>query len=1653
MSCLGSNTEEARNTITQTVTAIIESNGGSIADNGTITIDDKNLDGIKKQIRDFIKEQLGDKFNKSIFFIKKVKETNELKFSYPKTLDNILDQKFSMMEQEQKQKVQGAQEFADHEAMLQAMNDMAAQHSYKTVTNDPFLFDPANIPEDPQELQDYQHYPEAPFDMATNSMDVQNGNASYLQYLRFKKDLISEVRKSLSKFKITNRKGTKYYNEMVKKYNQTIEQLSLQITELDSNKDNIEVVYADVFKEIEYLDSVLDNISLDSLNVTELLSRLDSLSFMFLPSVEETKDSNIFAVNKHENYDVVNTAITNLNNKWRQKQGELIKDILESNSVVQQHIIEGKLEYTDEKGKEYTGEETLELIKDFIDNPTDNSWLMSRLYGAAKGGSVFGEILKLEMEVTKRNRQGKTGNIVKQIDIVFEKLAAKAEKGENIFEEFIQKDSLGVKSNMLVSKFSESWFKRSGEIKNFTRAFMRHSQDFKVKADNYKRMMVKMKANQDFLEIAKLKYFRDNEKFNVLYTDKYFKYSDEVMEEYEKDLIDRLGINFFNEMLKKQADLLEEWIETVAKDDMASANFKYESNPFEFTEHFYDNKKYKTPTDSGAFLYSQYSVYFPLSKSRNNKIDFDYFNKDFAEIEADPDKYEFWSLVNNLLTEYINPELQANGVRVKTYELPQISDLLSKEILKNAGAAEKGSLILKSLLDNYSKMFASPTYANLDKETDSNINTGYSNKVAKRIAEIRSILKTETLDGLVKLAAEEGIEYSMNDHYYSKLDAIDTNKKTTAAAKKNQKKFVEDKEKERLIKAIANKRVLSRTDDDFITILKTLASITDSLSARKTSLNIANILQDYVKSKSNKNESNKTTSLKNINTFFENFIKRNILQDTGHGDREKDEKGQLKTVGKILNKKVGNFNKFFNYFGIDIPALDWSKYMSEEDKKFRKFIEEEIDNIETISDFNFRMGQFKYTTSKGKFYIQKGKQEKKEVKREYMEDQYARYLGEKIENLGIDRTIGSLFNGFLGVLVQKSLWLNPKSGFRNLWEGGTKNMQVASSGRYGFGLEELQNAKTFLWGINTDRYLSTFEGQKALTINKSSKDHALNIKTYKDICYQFGLIQDKKNEVAKAEDYDTKKRTFKASLMDFAVENPEAHNQGELILSKLQTIYIDYIDENGETNSRPIFDGEKQDFIWIPGTMILKDEYRTEENVRMWENFLESKGENNQHLSSILEIQSIIESTQGNYNDNDIVGLQGYTLGRMFMMFKRFYPEHLWQNFGKQEYNLITGETNFKGRKRIMLEHAPVTAAYLTACGALSLTGGLGLFIGGGAIGMFVINFLVNRFVQKQKLKTRWDMGSLKLSLNFSLEILARSIHRPIEFMTRGKTPITKYFNHTVIGKIQEMSPPIMTSKDRAMLSENAQEIAQRVNLILGSMLIITALKALVMLVSGDDDEEYEENLKSVEGVMNLVLNTANTLNSQLDEMNNPKLLLENVGKIMMFQTLDNANRIFNELEKVMKEDADPSKLAYLVPKFLPILIPNSLVDQAFQDGSSFITDPRVYEEYYWNGFKDSAAKTEEKRVRNQRAKLKDEIQAYYFDIFTEQYPDESWGVRKARSKTAANKEVRKHYSKEAGESAGNILERLDFKAEEKAWRRGDVKPSFIWEDLIPKED
>ena len=108
-------------------------------------------------------------------------------------------------------------------------------------------------------------------------------------------------------------------------------------------------------------------------------------------------------------------------------------------------------------------------------------------------------------------------------------------------------------------------------------------------------------------------------------------------------------------------------------------------------------------------------------------------------------------------------------------------------------------------------------------------------------------------------------------------------------------------------------------------------------------------------------------------------------------------------------------------------------------------------------------------------------------------------------------------------------------------------------------------------------------------------------------------------------------KTFETMLSDISVNNPEWKNQMEIFLSILQNVQVETVhkDENGNTIFEPFFDGK--DFIYIPGTLQLKDEFKTETNIDNWEKFKEDKNGNSPQNLLVAKMKATKSALQGNY--------------------------------------------------------------------------------------------------------------------------------------------------------------------------------------------------------------------------------------------------------------------------------------------------------------------------------------------------------------------------------------------------------------------------------------
>ena len=82
-------------------------------------------------------------------------------------------------------------------------------------------------------------------------------------------------------------------------------------------------------------------------------------------------------------------------------------------------------------------------------------------------------------------------------------------------------------------------------------------------------------------------------------------------------------------------------------------------------------------------------------------------------------------------------------------------------------------------------------------------------------------------------------------------------------------------------------------------------------------------------------------------------------------------------------------------------------------------------------------------------------------KKEY-ERRFENHVEEAYPELGSEMTIGSILKGSISNIALTFLRVNPYGYLNNRIAGYSQNNQLAASGRYGFSMDELFNARVFL---------------------------------------------------------------------------------------------------------------------------------------------------------------------------------------------------------------------------------------------------------------------------------------------------------------------------------------------------------------------------------------------------------------------------------------------------------------------------------------------------------------------------------------------------------------------------------------------------------------
>ena len=546
----------------------------------------------------------------------------------------------------------------------------------------------------------------------------------------------------------------------------------------------------------------------------------------------------------------------------------------------------------------------------------------------------------------------------------------------------------------------------------------------------------------------------------------------------------------------------------------------------------------------------------------------------------------------------------------------------------------------------------------------------------------------------------------------------------------------------------------------------------------------------------------------------------------------------------------------------------------------------------------------------------------------------------------------------------------------------------------------------------------------------------------------------------------------------------------------MQNHFLEYQDENGNTIQVPIFDGEAGKFVYKPGTLILKDEYRTPENIRIWENFGVVEGEKNPHLRLILNARANVERSQGNYYDQDRAIIMASQIGRAGIMFKRFMAEQISNSFGKIDYDIVKGGMTYEGRHRTLLKYTPTSAIVFGLMGMaagisgggliglLGLTGvvagGIGGFAGGAGVGTFAS--ILTKYALKERAldyegKALSMIEETKNAISVFTEIIMRTFDKPVHVFMRGSQR-NLYDIEKTTQKIDEKWKLANTKEQRKIITESAQDVA---TLFYGTGIIVllsvmTRLIGELLTGAGDDDDEetYKAKMEGYERVINFIINRGGFFQQDMvrsvDMIGNPNIFLDDM-KPSMLNTLESGYKMIKNGRNWLKDEGDFTPFLYESLKFLPQPIPNQVVDPILKEGKSPIQNPRMFQKPWWYPVAGTSEQNAKSAVTYQKKKLTENIVDVYKKEFIkelEQMPTEFQNEfasnkreRNAKIESLANNAAKKEknnrrnddgeflYKRYPQETFAQFYKRVDLKEERKKWSKGEMKVLYKLEDIL----
>lgn len=1263
-----------------------------------------------------------------------------------------------------------------------------------------------------------------------SARDVQNSKKpvtdNFKEYLNYKEAQHKKVKGMLNKL-YRDRKNPKRdlnsIREQIDRLTKIESELRNDIEAL--NKNNVDLMFSTLKNEIADIDRALTNAT----DVENIKPRLDFI-YTFVKGVSrDNRDiSNVESLStfNHPDFDPVSVSVDKLNLKYKEKLRDITDEIIKTDISYANNVLNN-------------ASVTPEEIKKMFFATSDINWMEKTFLGITSSGTndtILPQILKsfLETKVALREAevkvfQDKLNSVVTRLD----------EQGTD-FEFIFETTKKGSKTGNIINKYSPEFSNQLNGYLNIDKS------DLLTELEKYNAKVTWLKQFTNVIDFRKIRVVK--EVYESTYPEE-FTASEQDIDIYETFLKNTLGVLYEEEIEKvlTYLDNFQTQKESLLEDVDNQYKFKNVArvDPWAFTKHY--NSPYAQqalPYNSGGTNTEevvpsiQYVRFIPLRNvftgidAEGNDITkpSGFYNSAFEEIERDPLKLEYWSLLKDIYTNYINPVYSDySNLSYAKFEKDFIEELSSAKGLK------KGTALYNSSKRTFKSFFYEKGY---DVSIEG-VKADYSDVSTKQIGEFKKVLKFKSDAELKKIANESYIDSQGLD-------------------------------REALIKEIATRQVIGSYSTDINKGTSALLHMAGLLRAKQDTLPIANILLDSHKLSMDDKGEDRARSIERMQNYINrvirnenekyrgstNFLGKDLTKGTLFGSIL-DQLGKIPFVNKFINKKK-------------------AMLFSDSEKQILQYLEElktkghdnTISSSVTTENGTFMLIQ----TAKGPKYTRVSPERKTFISSpEEFEQAFQTELEKKIQDVGLDLNTAGIIQGILKMIILKGLGLNPISGIFNRIEGKNSGLVMDATGKY-WTKGNIHEANNFLAFANFLNFLPE-------RLQPEQLSRVQELKKLQILLQNINLIQDRKNELERQSGKSKFDYEKWSNIYQFAVDNPEFKNQGAIFLSVLMDTKIQ--DTSG--NEVPIFDGNAFSiYDNIDGKLVLKEEYRTPENISNWENFDidEDNLANNQFLLTKQKVKTAISRSQGNYDSLDVIDATKHIWGRALTLFMKWMPEHFMQRFSSgKNFDLTTGQQGLKGRYRSLWDNNGA----LLSTGVITMFTGLGLSPIAAIAGLGMTGAVVGKYF--------YDMYGPKQ--------IQREASNTLEFIAFAKTvvistlnyPLQMFNSNKVIS--QDFGSKVIPGYEKTNLSQEEINNLQAVARELGIKITLIAFMLLVKKFTWDDEDEKDSDRRQFHNFMD---NQLNRIVGSISNWTKPESLVSDAQRFAFLQYLWDVGKTMNSL-------------------------------------------------------------------------------------------------------------------------------------------------------------